>query len=392
MTGKGRFLVALAVFLLIAVTVPFAAAFLPDHTRTLERAQEILSRAYIDRVVGYLVSGQKPKIVVTGSSLVIFPHVATDGYLEKVPVPLPDPIENAKFLETYVDMAYFRKQLESRNAISKGQSVVDLGVPSLMLSDCDLLIEKLQNNHCLPAVLVLFLAPRDFMDNTVAAERNLFMHDVKGRVTSAELLGSGSTIEFWNRVGSALSYEFNEWSKRFKSSGQRLMLAIKKGKKKPYQAAQLTGADMEKARHYFYYGSGKLSDLGIYKKRYVPANHTQIKDQMVWLGKVLDRLQSHSVLTYVVNMPLTQANIDLIEPAARDEIYGGMKQACLARHISFIDAPKLDSYSNSDFLDSVHLNVAGGEKLFKRLAQEMTMPTKASTSPSDPDLQPVRVQ
>ncbi len=75
-------------------------------------------------------------------------------------------------------------------------SIVDLGVPSLMLSDCDLLFEKLQRNDALPEtvvvlllllLLLLLLAPRDFMDNSVSADRNLLMHEINGRSTLKEL-------------------------------------------------------------------------------------------------------------------------------------------------------------------------------------------------------------
>ncbi|MCC7530216.1 MAG: hypothetical protein IT342_16960 [Candidatus Melainabacteria bacterium] len=368
---KARFIIALAVFLSIAFALPFLANLLPDHTRTLANAPEIISRAYIDRVVNYVVSGKKPDMVVAGSSLVISPHVLTDGYFEKVPVPVPDPFEYADFLSNYVEMAHFKKlyaQTSAGDVLLPSASIVDLGVPSLMLSDCDLLFEKLQHNDALPETVVLLLAPRDFMDNTVAAERNLFMHEINGRITLKELFNSVRAQQFFANLYSAINYGANAWCKQFRSGGQRVALAIKKLGRKPRNQTLAGGPSREKALHHFYFGDGKLSDLAVYQKRYNPPDHVRIKEQLAAMAKLLARLKANSVRIVVVSMPLTPRNIALIDKDAHTEILEGMRSVCKACAVPSLTEEDFGTYENSDFVDSVHLNVIGGDKFFRRLA------------------------
>lgn len=381
--SKGRFVIALAVFFSLAFVIPLLANALPDHTRTLANAPEILSRTYIDRVVDYAVSGKKSQMVVAGSSLVIFPHVLTDGYYEKVPVPVPDPIEYAEFLKNYREMAHFKKLLgqmpggigagaDNSTARATNTSVVDLGVPSLMLSDCDLLFEKLQNNGTLPDRAVLLLAPRDFMDNTVAVDRNLFLHEINGRISTSELLSSENPTVFCGKLVSAANYGVNEWARQFRSGWQRVILAVKRLGRQPKKEAVMQ--DREVALRYFYFGSGKLADLDVYKQRYNPPDRERIKEQLAAMGRLLDRLKAKAVKTTVVLMPLTRENIALIDDQAKFQILTGMTVECEKRKVQYIIASKLDAYDKNDFVDSVHLNAPGGDKFFRRLASLLNAP------------------
>lgn len=372
---KGRFIIALVVFFSIALVLPFLANLLPDYTRTLNNVPEIMSKAYIDRVVNYVVSGKKAYMVVAGSSLVVSPHVLTDGYFEKVPMPVPDPFEYADFLTNYVEMAHFKKlyaQTSPADVLLPRASIVDLGVPSLMLSDGDLLFEKLQRNDALPESVVLLLAPRDFMDNIAATKRNLFVHEINGRITLKELLNSKSAQEFFANIYNAMDYGGNIWCKQFRTCGQRVALAVKKLGKKPRNETLAWGPTRQAALHNFYFGDGTLPDLGIYKKRYQPADHGRIEEQLAAMDRLLDRLNKESIHTVVVNMPLTKANLALIDQTALREIQTGMKASCARAKVRFIDAQQFESWDDSNFVDSVHLNATGGDKFFQALTRRLS--------------------
>lgn len=378
-SGKGRFVIALAIFFVIAVTIPLLANVLPDHTRTLANAPEILSRTYITRVVNYAVSGKKADMVVAGSSLVVFPHVLTDGYYEKVPVPVPDPIEYADFLRNYVEMAFLKRLLaesgDTKNGDKKvvdSSSVVDLGVPSLMLSDCELLFEKLQSNNAMPKTAVLLLAPRDFMDNTVAVDRNLFLHEINGRITASELFSSKNYGNFFGKLFAAADYGVNETARQFRTGWQRVILGVKRWGRK--RKKEMVTPDRELALRYFYFGNGKLPDLDVYKTRYNPPNRERINEQLAAMSRLLDMLKANSVNTTVVLMPLTRENFALIDDQAKFQIFTGMARECEKRAVRYIVAPNLDSYERGDFLDSVHLNAPGGNKFFRRLAKVLSEP------------------
>lgn len=382
---KASSVIAAAIFLTIALALPFIADLLPDHTRTLATAPEIVSRAYIDRVVNFVVSGKRADMVFAGSSLVIFPHVLTDGYYENVPVPVPDPIEYADFLARYVDMAHFKKLYASfnpGNSLANRASIVDLGVPSLMLSDCVLLFDKLEKNGALPGEVVLLLAPRDFMDNTVAQERNLLAHELNGRITFREISTASDAGSFVSSVGSAINYGANKWARQFRNCGQRVVLALKKMGKSPRQQVMPAGRTQQEALNHFYFGDGKLADLGVYKKRYNPADHVRIKRELSALAGLIDRLKARRVRITVVSMPLTGENIALIEEDAHKEILQGMQEICASRGVSFVADEQLGAYTRSDFVDSVHLNASGGDKFFKALTRLLSAPENYSKTAS----------
>lgn len=366
----GRFLAALALFLILVFSIPLLARVVPDHTRTFANAGAFLSRAYIDRVVNYTVSGKKAYLVVAGSSLVVFPHVLTDGYYEHVQVPVPDPFEYAEFLRKYLEMAHFKKMLAQSKRLPDAESlsIVDLGVPSLMLSDCHELFQKLQDNQALPSVVVLFLAPRDFMDNTISPERNLFKYEINGKISTKELFNSDSSKMMPEKLVNSLSYETNSWARRFRVSGQRVWLAARKLGKPPRN--ELAGnLSRDKALEFFYLGNGRFADLALYKKRYNPPDFSGIKRQMAALDSVLQYLKAQSIKTIVVSMPITNANRELIDRTAYSEVTEGMKQTCDAHGVQFISTNELGTYSDADFIDSVHLNAPGGDKLFRHLAE-----------------------
>lgn len=149
---------------------------------------------------------------------------------------------------------------------------------------------------------------------------------------------------------------------------ERVALAVKKLGRKPRKEALTGGPTHEQALRHFYIGDGKLSDLGVYKKRYMPADRGRIKEQLVVMGNLLERLKRKSVRTVVVSMPLTPENIALIDKDAHQEILNGMRAACIERSIMFLTAEELGPYTRTDFVDSVHLNATGGDRFFRHLA------------------------
>jgi hypothetical protein len=294
-------------------------------------------------------------------------------------VPVPDPIEYADFLRNYVEMAFLKRLLaesgDTKNGDKKvvdSSSVVDLGVPSLMLSDCELLFEILQSNNAMPKTAVLLLAPRDFMDNTVAVDRNLFLHEINGRITASELFSSKSYGNFFGKLFAAADYGVNETARQFRTGWQRVILGVKRWGRK--RKKEMVTPDRELALRYFYFGNGKLPDLDVYKTRYNPPNRERINEQLAAMSRLLDMLKANSVNTTVVLMPLTRENFALIDDQAKFQIFTGMARECEKRDVQYIVAPNLDSYERGDFLDSVHLNAPGGNKFFRRLAKVLSEP------------------
>jgi len=367
---KGRFFIAVMVFCTIAVVIPLIAGCLPDHTRTFNDVPDLISRAYIDRVVNYAVSGKRPDMVVAGSSLVVFPHVLADGYFEHVSVPIRDPSEYPEFLAGYVEMAHFKRILTDEKCVPMpaNYSIVDLGVPSLMLTDCDMLFEKLEVNGCLPKVAVLLLAPRDFMDNTVAKERNLFLYEVRGKLTLKELSRCKSLLLWQQKLVECGAYLINAWAKQFRASSNRVILAVKKLGRPVKRELPSEAALPEEVSRRFYFGDGKFSDLRVYDKRYNPPDYSRIDEQLKAMGRVLDRLKSADVKTVVINMPLTRENRALIDKRADSKILEQMRLICARRGVYFFDENACNLYTTSDFVDSVHLNAIGGDRLFRRLS------------------------
>lgn len=105
--------------------------------------------------------------------------------------------------------------------------------------------------------------------------------------------------------------------------------------------------------------------LDQYRGHYLPCNKVKMKKNMVLLQKLAQKCQTNGSTLYLVKMPITKENFNLVPPeTARG--YDSILQAVEERyHCKLVDLR--DGFEQTDFMDTVHLNAQGGEKLQRKL-------------------------
>lgn len=85
--------------------------------------------------------------------------------------------------------------------------------------------------------------------------------------------------------------------------------------------------------------------------------------EMLFLSRLLDRLEQKKIKTFVVGMPLFTADRAEIDKECWAKFVPTIASACKKHKATFLDLTDSKSFSKEDFLDPVHLGVRGGEKL-----------------------------
>src|SRR5262249_32950748 len=122
----------------------------------------IAAKPYIVRVEKYFYSENDPEIILMGSSLVLRPSFESDRLFENLAVPKNED-EARAFKQRYTKVQHLKHLLQSR--VHGSFDVINIGIPSCMTSDYYLLFQKLIDFGKRPHLIVLAVAPRDFLDN-----------------------------------------------------------------------------------------------------------------------------------------------------------------------------------------------------------------------------------
>ncbi|MDQ5967534.1 MAG: hypothetical protein QG625_3691 [Cyanobacteriota bacterium erpe_2018_sw_39hr_WHONDRS-SW48-000098_B_bin.30] len=304
--------------------------------------------SYTEVTANFLMSRQKPQILILGSSL----------SLAALP-PFADNKDNALALR--------------RDLGDPALAQVDLlATPGKLISDDYLLTQTLlYKTRQKPQLLVLTYSFRDFHDN-------LSMDDLSQTPISRMLDFSQSNLHFYPNLLNCFTPDgLTEEIKAITSSHQSHYQAVvslyrhavsDSGKDifKPHQAtsnAQKTIIKNNAATSANTKASAN-SNLDEYTKRYQPFNSTRFDKQLACLKGLLETAQKEALPVVLINMPVTEANRNLITcPDANWQ--APIKQ--LAKQYGadcgdFDAAPLNSNLTTNDFSDCVHLNKSGQAK------------------------------
>jgi hypothetical protein len=143
-------------FLLIALLLP---------AKVFNAADGVTStfRVLVTKLASFLPSREQPEIVLMGSSLVLTPAVRCDDKMEGK-TPCYERWYYDRYIPEYTRASYFQKQLNENAGVSV--QIKNLGVASSIMSDQYAIFKLMLKEQKRPDLLILGLAPRDFLDNT----------------------------------------------------------------------------------------------------------------------------------------------------------------------------------------------------------------------------------
>ncbi|PWT95036.1 MAG: hypothetical protein C5B53_12000 [Candidatus Melainabacteria bacterium] len=369
---KSRFFVSVIGFL---ATIALFFWLIPKACRPMEVPPALFAaKPYILRAEKYLYSNSDPEIILMGSSLVLRPSYESDRQFEKLVVP-QDEEEARSFKQRYTKAEHLRRLLLER--VNGSFDVINIGIPACMSSDYYLILQKLKDFEKHPQVIVLAVAPRDFLDNK---------YPDPNATPSMQFMSACSPPRKWMRHPKAVP-DFIEhfvppfdWVEKlldtatvragsyryaFETSpdgaARRLIDQLRGALVQP-PAAVTTCLTPSPPKKYI--------DLDVYNWCYNPANLEQLKTQFLYLDKFIALAAHGNIAIVLVDMPITPENQALIAKEALKTYKDELRQlANRHNNVMFVEASRLSGCSGPDFSDSVHLNASGGHKCFECIAK-----------------------
>lgn len=317
---------------------------------------------------------QNPECYILGSSLMLFPAVRCDEELQG-----KRHRYDAWFIRHGINgalsPAYVSKVFSGD--LGRSVSVVNLGVQGSIISDQLLVLKRALEKGKTPGVVFLEVAPRAFLDNWHKQTAATPIHQVLADLSSASPLFENGKLNrdslmqlpgyFWyfykvkadyrtllvNLSAAVLDRPLNSWE------------AVRGIRHKPVQG--LFNPEME--WNVEYTPGSRYHDLGMYKEVYNPPDAAFWKLETTDLHSFLDLARKNHVRVVVVDMPLTERNLELLDKNYLRSYRALIDQ--VAEKTDVIRLAQSGDFVEEDFEDSAHLNAAGGRKLFKAMAEHL---------------------
>ncbi len=345
----------------------------------------------VSKLPEILSSSENPEVLLLGSSLVLFPAVRCDDQLHGV---------KTRFDRWYVRnhiSEYARADALQHLLAGSGHpvSVRNLAIASSVVSDQYLILKKYLSTGKKPHLVVLCLAPRDFLDNQRARVEKTPTYCAIADFTSvSDLIESKASFDTIaeHLIGSSWQYyrEKSDYHNLFSCAAGLLskhpinlydasqhvlrpaMVSAATGsRKQPPQQEQafVDSGVLDQQKPLWEPPSNTCNDLDNYKKMYWPVNLPLLSLQAEYLKKFCGILQAENIPLLLVTMPLTKENLALLPDSALKKYDSNIRTLATEYGATLIQPSKSGSFELSDFEDSCHMNAAGGNKLFKLIAE-----------------------
>ena len=308
---------------------------------------------------GFITCTPPPDVVVFGSSQMGSAQATAD----------------AKFLSRWVDVVTHRKiefladQLKQR--LHWSPTVLSLAVPGAVISDEYLMTRSLFTAASRPSLVVITVAPRDFIDDTLPSacatdQFKFFSKFVKlgelEQVAYGDLFARGDAKlkELPFRVmGTELERLLKPEVPADTPGARAVLHAIGAVATDPSPGQWVVPPVMPNV----------WSDNTVeYKHRFKGPNMDHYRVQMQFLATWLADLEKAGVKALVVGMPSLEMNRELLPSGFWQRFRGDLSEQCGAYHADWMDLSADSSFVKADFLDTVHLNDKGSTKLFPLIA------------------------
>lgn len=396
---KRAFPVALALF--AAANLAFSGVLAPksvkDDEKNARGGDFWTNPALIDLAIHKFQQTsaiQPPRVVLLGSSLVMFPFWAMDASIN----PKID------------DIAHYHDSMALSGALS-GAPVFNLASAGQMASDSFLYVSEFLKGKSTPDVIVLGVAPRDFGDanllspmSTVSFKRIVNLQNL-ARYRATFLPHFNEQAEF---VANEICYLYGRrW--RMQRESDRLLekldnvivtrCGIAEGAISavaapppppgtaggavsapsaalPFQGEP--GADITR-RLTGFARDRWVSSLREYRSRYKGIGDRDISVQISCLDKTLKLCRERGIKVVLVNLPLTEANRELM-PEHFYRRFGDQLAAVVAPerdNVTYFDLSQDSRFTAYDFWDTVHMNQLGGAKLLNIIVPTISRDLKS---------------
>lgn len=286
---------------------------------------------------------------------------------------------DAKHLYEVVDALTHRRAVtledELKNRFGHRVNVFSLASPGAMCSDAFMASSALFKDGMKPKLVVIGVSPRDFIDNTMpypaATEPYKFYSQFvdPGPLTKHSYDGAFAWLQY--------SME----SLPCKKLGAFIQTSMTspttpgdiKGKPNTALAAIMGGGDAVpgKWRVPAVIPPMWADNTKEYKLRFRNPHPQVYVAEKAYFEAFLSKMQREGVAVLVVGMPSLAMNRALLPDSFWNEFRRHLSVTTQAHGAEWLDLTDSAVFQKSDFLDTVHLNAQGGEKLFSTVAAQI---------------------
>jgi hypothetical protein len=327
----------------------------PGHLDSADAVQPEL-RHYVSKVASFLSSGEKPEIVILGSSLMLYPATLCDLQMEG-----KRPVDNnwyaAIFMPEYSRASYFEKLLDKQSDLNR--HITNLAVASSLMSDHSLLLDSIVNARKNPQLVICGIAPRDFIDNNQPDPTQTPVHkllaDLRPELVPAITKPSVESFVTDNLLRIKRAFTC------LRLSANRIFCAFVRRPENDYAAKMIPGV--------LNLPESKAKDLVLYDKVYNPVKQARLTQQAASLEHMLQVAQKNQIKVLLVNMPVTVENADLLPVSTLARYNHTVSDIATKYQVTLLDLQRSPQFDSADFIDSCHLNARGGAKFYEQLAK-----------------------
>lgn len=312
----------------------------------------------------YLASREHTNLLILGSSLPMCAIGLYDGKCFGEP-----DLDETFGLRRYLGARYLEQELSRKY----GHSIkaVNLTIISCMISDIYIILENSIGARKKPDRVLLCLAPRDFVDNTVRSigQTPAFEH-LQDWKSLKEVFQSGASISerrdllvarlwYYYRVKVDYRTMITQNCANFLHRPLSLYLGSQAvaGSK---QADRITSPQQPIGDNY---------DL-LYAQRYKPPNFRRFELEKEYFEKLLALCLNEKIQCIVVNMPVSASHQAILDAKLNRLYIEEGKKLCEKYGALYFDFNDQE-FLNKDFSDGFHLNDTGSEKFQKRLVRSL---------------------
>lgn len=370
------FTVALALFAIANVAVAsMSSLYQPTVEKVAFRWSEDDSRTkpwswWLARK--WLQQPKAPDVVLFGSSQMGSAMVASD----------------AKHLYEAIDALTHRRAATLEDALSKRLdrpvSIFSLASPGAMCSDAFMASSALFKDGKRPKLVVIGVSPRDFIDNTMpypaATEPFKFYSQFvnTGDLTQHSYDGVFAWLQFGmesmpcRKLGTYIQTNLTapgEVSSSSKKANSALAAIMGGGEAVPGKwlvPAVIPPMWSDNTKEY--------------QVRFKNPKAPVYRSELAFFERFLSKMQNEGVAVLVVGMPSLPMNRQLLPDSFWQQFRETVATTASANGAQWLDLTDSAEFSKSDFLDTVHLNAEGGEKLFSRIADTISKRTELCNS------------
>ncbi|MBX9877944.1 MAG: DUF1574 domain-containing protein [Candidatus Obscuribacterales bacterium] len=327
----------------------------------------------VSKIPEFFESSIKPDALVLGSSL---PMTAI-AYCDYQYKGEPDATKIGQ-VRVYTKARYLQDNL---TRIIEPLNIFNLSCYGCMASEAYLLLSRAIDDGRKPKYVFYGIAPRDFVDNTVPAVGKTpvyevlsdwrCVNDIFTRNLQLPQIGDlfAGYIWYYYRVKAdyrtfltAASCDFfNRPATLFEATTRKA--APKEEIATPIPTKE-NGSICTALESQVSAAKPKWDDNSAeYKSRYNPANFQRYAQELSYFERLAKLCQEKQIKLVVFNMPLMDKNKNLLDKKLYDNYLTDTRNFTQKSGGTYLNLDTPGTYSQSDYLDSAHLNAVGGKKL-----------------------------